>query len=99
MTFEGPPRKGILKTSNTEYISTCSTVVTLIFMLFGRPSMKSESGTNSNILGSAWDAAMTIEYSLLLYLTFYQVWKRENILKFLNLIQQTDEEVKLLEYL
>lgn len=93
MSFEGPPRKGILKGHSLDFISTCFMLAALLFLILGRQSLKITAIADSRVLNGAWDVVSTFEYASMVFIVVYQVMKKENILTFLGLLNRVDEQV------
>lgn len=95
MSFDGPTRKGFLRTKWTDVVSSLFMIL-LLAIFFVYNLLSDVSVNKSSVLSYGWRLSITVEYFSFLYLIFYQIAKRKNVKKLLEKIQQTDEEVRLL---
>lgn len=93
MTFIGPDRKGVFKVMWHDVLSSCISIGSLLCLVGANISLGIFFTGDSNILAVAWFIMKNFDISTYACLFCYQVYKRKNILKFLNMIFSFDEDV------
>lgn len=94
LAFEGPARKGILKSSVFGDLLSCCSLIFLIFITVSNLTSEDHYLTNTSaILDKTRSLLVTVELFSYIFLFFHQLLKRENFLRFLNLIHDFDVEV------
>jgi hypothetical protein len=101
MSFEGPARKGFLKCHWKDLIMTSICLSLLVVSLYVSMCMGHvfESFIDSKISSQGWNVIMNLTNSVGLCVFFYQLWKRKNIVRFLNLILNFDMQVRMKHFL
>lgn len=90
MEFEGPTRKGFLKFKLSNLLSTCCAVA-LLLCLTSANTFYLVVIPKTQFLSQSWNISVSLENFSFVVLYGYQVFKRENIVKFLKKLQAIDE--------
>lgn len=95
MSFEGPPKEGVLKVKwhdlALSFLSFSALIALVVKILnFSQDEFTTSS---SNILMNAWKAMKNTELQSFIVMFFYQIYRRKNIFKFLQIIHKIDQEV------
>lgn len=93
MSFEGPARKGVLKTKFRDVVITIFPVsVLIVLILFALLDHKLVT-IESSILAKAWNFCLILGLFMLLVAFVYQIIHRHNIRDLLQLLDNFDQEV------
>lgn len=96
MSFEGPARQGLFKTNWFGVTSSCCCFVFLSFVTVEHFTVGNDFTSNfSKLLDVASNIALTIELFSYIFLLFYQICNRKKVLRFLKLIEDIDDEVRI----
>jgi hypothetical protein len=101
MSFDGPARKGLLKSHWSDWICALLWMLLMLSALLLLRRLKSSFYllADSEISLEAWYIAGYLHISSLSIFIFIQVRNREKIVRFLNLLHDFDNKVKLLDEL
>jgi hypothetical protein len=100
MSFDGPARKGFLKTKLADLVHSIFSFV-IIFSLFYYVSFASsliKSLTATEIAFQGWMTALYLQTSIFICLFLYQLSRCRNVVRFLNLVHCVDKKVKMLTW-
>lgn len=99
LSFEDNVRCGVLKTSWNGLIATFSCLFTLFSLTVANSSkVKVFLTAGSKIMMIAWIVLSNFELASFYFMFSYQLYKRKNILQFLILLNQFDQEVSFSEF-
>lgn len=94
ISFIGKPRNGVLKTTwSAKLLSSFMFASTFIVAIFNVILSHNGSFTRSEIVLLSWSVSIKLESLSNVYILLNQVRKRNNIVKFLQIIHQADETV------
>lgn len=93
-SYYGPFRTGVLKQSFSgvlaSFLSFGVWITLFLINMFG----KSRVPSPSRILGLAWTASLIISYFNILAAFTYQIFKKDSIIKYIQLLEEFDRKVK-----
>lgn len=95
MSFHGPARKGSLKIHHKDVIFSCFLFFVSFFVILKGFSTMKWFKENSELTNTAWTVMISLDLMSFFILFIYQIFKLKEIVKFLNLIQKIDSEVKI----
>jgi hypothetical protein len=100
MSFEGPARKGFLKVHWEDLILSAVCIALSVFSFLVSMASNNFFGgfVESKISSQGWNVTLKLSNITMLWLLFYQFWKRKNIVEFLNLIQNFDMLVRIEDF-
>lgn len=94
MSYDGPPRKGFLRTTWRDVIISCSSLSVLTFVIiFNLTEAHSSTVTTSKLLETAWILRVNSKFWSYCLLICFQIYKRKNISTFLWLLYNFDKNV------